>query len=112
DGNNYDFTVAEFGYGFTAPTGTASLTEVSNGFNLGSIGLAGLGMNTFLTAQSFMAANNGAYQVVSGDFNGDGIPDLAVTDINDNTVSVLLGNGDGTFQLRKTFAVDHSPWGI
>jgi hypothetical protein len=33
--------------------------------------------------------------IVSGDFNGDGILDLAST--NGNSVSVLLGNGDGTF---------------
>jgi hypothetical protein len=32
-----------------------------------------------------------------GDFNGDGIPDLAVTNANDNTISVLLGNGSGGF---------------
>jgi hypothetical protein len=35
--------------------------------------------------------------VAVGDFNGDGIPDLAVTNSLDNTVSVLLGNGDGSF---------------
>ena len=33
-----------------------------------------------------------------GDFNGDGRPDLAVANSGDNNVSVLLGNGDGTFQ--------------
>ena len=32
-----------------------------------------------------------------GDFNGDGKPDLAVANANDNTVSVLLGNGTGGF---------------
>ena len=32
-----------------------------------------------------------------GDFNGDGILDMAVPDITDNTVTILLGNGDGTF---------------
>jgi len=36
-----------------------------------------------------------AFTVVSGDFNGDGRQDLAVTG---NGFSVLLGNGDGTFQ--------------
>ena len=35
---------------------------------------------------------------VTGDFNGDGRLDLAVVDDGGNTVSVLLGNGDGTFQ--------------
>ena len=33
--------------------------------------------------------------MVAGDFNGDGIPDLAVSDWGD--VSVLPGVGDGTF---------------
>src|SRR5207247_5413335 len=32
--------------------------------------------------------------VVAGDFNGDGNRDLAVTDVGDNTVSILIGNSD------------------
>src|SRR5881396_2035984 len=36
--------------------------------------------------------------VAVGDFNGDGLQDLAVANHDINTVSVLLGNGDGTFQ--------------
>jgi hypothetical protein len=40
--------------------------------------------------------------IVAGDFNGDGHLDLATANIGDNTVSVLLGNGDGTFQPPVT----------
>jgi hypothetical protein len=36
--------------------------------------------------------------VVTADFNNDSLLDLAVTNYSDNTVSVLLGNADGTFQ--------------
>src|SRR5208282_3523334 len=36
--------------------------------------------------------------VAIGDFNGDGIPDLVTANRGTNNVSVLLGNGDGTFQ--------------
>ena len=39
--------------------------------------------------------------VAVGDFNDDGIPDLAVADANTG-VSVLLGNGDGTCLLGST----------
>src|SRR5215218_1544934 len=35
--------------------------------------------------------------VTNADFNGDGKMDLAAQNGGDNTVSVLLGNGDGTF---------------
>ena len=46
---------------------------------------------------------------MTGDFNGDGRPDLAVANYGDNDVSVLLGNGDGTFQNQVTYAVGSSP---
>jgi serine/threonine protein kinase/uncharacterized protein (DUF2141 family) len=36
--------------------------------------------------------------VAAGDFNGDGKLDLDVANMQSHTVSVLLGNGDGTFQ--------------
>ena len=41
--------------------------------------------------------------VAVGDFNGDGTPDLAAANQLSNTVSVLLGNGDGTFQAALNF---------
>jgi hypothetical protein len=48
----------------------------------------------------------GAYPlgVARGDFNGDGILDLAVANYGSNNVSVLLGNGDGTFQKAVHYA--------
>lgn len=36
--------------------------------------------------------------VVSGDFNGDHLTDLATVNADDDTLTVLLGNGDGTFR--------------
>jgi hypothetical protein len=50
--------------------------------------------------------------IVAADFNGDGKLDLAVTDAGGNTILVLLGNGDGTFQVPITIAVGNSPQAI
>ena len=47
--------------------------------------------------------------IVAGDFTGDGRTDLAVANSGDDTVSVLLGNGDGTFQPQVTYAVGAGP---
>ncbi len=49
-----------------------------------------------------------ALAVVAADFNGDGRLDLAVNQIGGgaplNSMSILTGRGDGTFQLISTFA--------
>jgi len=44
------------------------------------------------------------YAVAIGDFNQDGIPDLAVAN-SSNDVSILPGNGDGTFGPAMTFPI-------
>ena len=43
------------------------------------------------------------------DFNGDKKPDLAVTNNLDGTVSVLLGNGNGTFAPKVDYSVGVNP---
>ena len=39
--------------------------------------------------------------IVKGDFNQDGHMDVAITNGGDNTVYVILGNGDGRFQVPE-----------
>jgi hypothetical protein len=46
-----------------------------------------------------------------GDFNGDGLLDLAVANHESNNISVLLGNGDGTFGPAEHFAAGWTPAG-
>jgi hypothetical protein len=49
-----------------------------------------------------------ADDIAVGDFNGDGKPDLAGVARNSGTVSILLGNGDGTFQPEQTYSVGNA----
>jgi hypothetical protein len=55
--------------------------------------------------------------VAVGDFNGDGVQDLAVVTggINGGEgpgVDVLLGNGEGTFRLASTLDVGPNPFAV
>lgn len=50
--------------------------------------------------------------VAIGDLNRDGKPDLVVADDNGNTVSVLLGNDDGTFGSPTTYAAGDYPYSV
>src|SRR6267378_2184924 len=66
------------------------------------------GQVTFSSAASFPAGLQ-PWNIISGDFNGDGKTDLAVVNKNGNNVSVLLGNGNGTFQPAVNYPVGNSP---
>src|SRR2546425_4616541 len=78
--------------------------------------LLGNGDGTFQAAQSFTTAGPNPVTVAMGDVNGDGRLDLAVTNSANTSsgavpgnVSVLLGNGDGTFQPARTIDVGTTP---
>ncbi|MBF0462794.1 MAG: VCBS repeat-containing protein, partial [Magnetococcales bacterium] len=50
--------------------------------------------------------------VTTADVNGDGHPDILTANFNGGNISVLLGNGDGTFQTRTDVAVGYHPNGM
>jgi hypothetical protein len=85
----------------------------------GSRLLLGNGDGTFQAAQSYAAGSLAVTSVAVGDFNGDGHLDLVVTNLDpldpvlggqrSGTVSVLLGNGDGTFQTAQSYVAGSRP---
>jgi hypothetical protein len=96
--------------------GILDLAVANNGlptYTNGSVSvLLGKGDGTFLPAVTYDAGIDPT-AVAVGDFNGDGIPDLAVANSNypypNGTVSVLLGKGDGTFLPAQSFPVGSVP---
>ena len=77
--------------------GHADLVATSD-FDNTVIILLGHGDGTFTPASgSPMTVGNFPQTVKIGDFNNDGLQDLVVSNGKDNTLSILLGNGDGTF---------------
>ncbi|MFY0572700.1 FG-GAP repeat domain-containing protein [Archangium lansingense] len=74
----------------------------------------GNGDGTFGAASTFAVGSNPKFVEIA-DFNGDGNADLAVGGGTGSThyVSILLGNGDGTFQSRADYNVNsNDPSGV
>jgi sugar lactone lactonase YvrE len=110
---NYSLAATVEGFGGTAtPTGTVSFLDSSSGN--AAIGTATLGSGTpgmgWLISQTPAAAGN-AISEVAADFNGDGIPDIALLWTSDTysegpfSVTIFFGNGDGTFTTGPTTQV-------
>jgi hypothetical protein len=103
---DYSLTATVIGYGGPAsPTGAVSFVDTSFGNNV--LATAALGLGTagtgWLISQTPAAGGN-LVSEVPGDFNGDGIPDLALlwSKSGPYSVTILFGNGDGTFTTGPT----------
>jgi uncharacterized protein (UPF0548 family) len=76
--------------------------------------LLGNGNGTFQAAQ-LVPTGSGPLAVAVSDLNGDGHPDIITASnglYHHYAVSVLLGNGDGTFQAAQNFAVGYHPTSV
>ncbi|TMQ55507.1 MAG: hypothetical protein E6K75_09345 [Candidatus Eisenbacteria bacterium] len=53
-----------------------------------------------------------AISVISGDWNVDGKPDLALSDLRNHTFQTFAGQGDGTFASPVSFWSSPEPYGL
>ena len=75
------------------------------------------GSGHFAAEQRFAISDSknlatGNFSIATGDFNGDGLADLATSNATTNNVSILLGDGSGKFKLADQsggFAAAPSP---
>jgi hypothetical protein len=94
-----------------------AVTSGGYGFSPGYVVtiLLGNGDGTFSLAQnSTFPTGANPWAIVTADFNDDGKLDLAIANQNDNTVTILLGNGDGTFTAANgsPIAVGSGPYAL
>ena len=105
--SGYQLTATVVGFSNQPPTlsGTVSFQDTSNGnFVLGtaSLGAPGRAVEAFVPAAgSPVPTGNQPAAGASADFNGDGIPDLAIMASYENAIYILRGNGDGTFKVAN-----------
>jgi hypothetical protein len=63
----------------------------------------------FVFGRADFPTGNLPFAMVTADFNGDGNPDMAVVNWEDNTVSVFFGKPDGTFVKNADYVVGVHP---
>jgi hypothetical protein len=90
----------EIGLNFAFTSCTAGSVTVLLGESQGLFGGTPVGASAAGIAPVFL---------LPVDLNGDGKPDVVVVNQGDDTVSVLLGNGDGTFKPQATYQTGHFP---
>jgi len=73
--------------------------------------LLGTGKGSFRAAWTVQLPELGKVaHVAIADFNGDGVPDLAVTGGDEDTFEVLVGNGNGSFTLSPGLSNVRNPY--
>src|SRR5690348_2113939 len=100
----------------TASSGTGWITVSSAGPSgiLSNIAFLPVGASTTSLnfSSSTLTTGSQPFRMAQGDFNLDGKTDLAVANWGSNTVSIFMGNGDGTFQAAQNIPVTNLPFSV
>ena len=116
---NQPWSLPEFTYSIGHPVSNVAVGDLNgdgkpdivaitaDGTNLITI-LMNDGTGNF-TQGTTLQAGLGASQISLGDFNQDGILDIAVLNKTDATIGIFPGNGDGTFQTMMPYPVGTNP---
>jgi hypothetical protein len=70
--------------------------------------------NLILQGQAFKTGTRPYQRLRSADFNKDGKPDVVTTDLDQNTVTILLGDGKGALRDApgSPFSAGRAPWAV
>jgi len=101
-------TIDVFGFGFTPPSGQLAFTDVTADRPVAApVTLDTSTATTTLTPQTTTSTGADTLPVWTtlGDINGDGKQDLVTSLYLTDSISVQLGNGDGTFQTATTILI-------
>ncbi|MGA7411580.1 MAG: FG-GAP-like repeat-containing protein [Bryobacteraceae bacterium] len=98
---NVDLLATVLGLGFAPPTGAIAFSNPSTGQSLGTVPVAA-GLFGFLAGGSYPAGSEPG-MLVAGDFNGDGIQDLAINQFAGITVLLADPNHPGQFGAPVTY---------
>ncbi|MEG4144760.1 S8 family serine peptidase [Microcoleus sp. Pol12B5] len=95
-------------------TVTAGTIKAAIAFRPEAIAAYGHVLNTFKQTPTGLTTGNSPTAIVSQDFNGDGLLDLAVANRTSDSVSIFLGTGQGNFgtATNLTLGSGGSPSGI
>jgi len=108
----YTLTATVTAFGRVLPAGSVPFVDTSNAnYVLGTASLDPSTANfSFTSAVGAGHASAAPYFAAAGDFNGDGIPDLAVA--TTSNLNIFLGTGNGSFQSPSTVGAGNLPQGL
>jgi hypothetical protein len=111
---NYDFTATVQVFGLPTPLRPVDFFDTTSGTDLGAMSVNPKSMIHGFAPAVLTQAGGMPAQSVVGDFNGDGYPDVVVTNaaFGPSTMAVFLGKANGEFQASVSYPTGYFCSGI